>query len=330
MPNDIKPAASKAADVSRFDDSRAQTAELLDISLDLSDTQLLDLGVFEFNRAAISLARSGWCFLELKARLEHGEYTSKLLERGIAPERAREAARVAMLLSSLPKDQFDRVSKLPKSKAIELAKADPQVIEDLLESGADDVEALSVRELRARINRADKAAVNANLDKRRLEVENNELKQRLANRVGSEPFPEPIAIAREESAVYDSHIDLALDALERVADNHIIDLLGKSDNNPDWHRSRRVAAGTLYHSLRGTLSRASHLLDRLTQEFGDDLAGEEELHLYKLTAQEIAVFKERRAFILEHAEMEARNRKVRRENAKPGKRGRKRKVEGEE
>ncbi len=246
-----------------------RVGDLLAVDLDVDDAALLDYAVHEFNRAAWTLARAGVAFAALRERSGHGQFEDALEKRGISPQRAREAMRVAMMVASMPDDQARRIAQLPPSKAIELAKADPEVVEQLLAEGSLDGNApLSVRELRLRLRKAEQREIDASVQ---LEAEQEKTK-RLEQQLGaSSPSIDKELAAQRDRIVY---------LVECIA--HHTTLLGEifeqKLSEKDWlkkkdSRDRQAVAATMYHTINGNVANQVQLLDQISRIYGIHVTG---------------------------------------------------------
>lgn len=157
-------------------------AQALGVPAQANDDELLDIGVQALNSAALHMARAGIAFRRLRDRTPHGNsgelsersdtecdgsvggyfcghphksFQAQLEDRGVDRRRAYEAMAYADLLMSLPEAQSLRLINVPHSKVMLLTKAEPEVIESLLEDGAlDGDQPMSVRELKTALREA--------------------------------------------------------------------------------------------------------------------------------------------------------------------------------
>lgn len=160
----------------------AQTPGALELALGIpaqaSADELLDIGVQALNSAALHMARAGMAFRRVREQTPHGNSSGRpeespsqdggglcgrshksfqeyLDERGVSPRRAYEAMAYATFLESLPEAQSLRLITVPHSKVLLLTKAEPEVIESLLEDGSlDGDQPMSVRDLKKALREA--------------------------------------------------------------------------------------------------------------------------------------------------------------------------------
>lgn len=299
----------------------------LSIPAGASQDELLELGVQAFNHSGMWMVRAGRCFMRFRDVAKNSEYLPLLEKRGIHRQHVFRAIKLAEFVSALPPAEAKRMLRAPYTKVLQLAQADPEVVEDLVESGElDDLTNLSVRQLRLKIKKLESVQQESTRKLQTLELEKRDLQLRVNNR-HAHAFPPHCAIPRAEAGVQTAQIDACLDSLESVAETW---LLGRADSNTkDYHHYRRLAAGTFYHCLRAEVARASALLTRIHEAFGDDITGAiDDNGGFLFTAEEVETFVRDRALILEMHKHEQKLRELARENSRPGKRGRKRKLKG--
>ncbi len=286
-----------------------------------SNDELLTLGVQEMNRGALCVARAGCYFSALKERLPDGDFVAAIEARGFDRRRVWEAMQIAQWIGTQPDERVRAFAQLPSTKALALARADQQVVEDLLtEKGAQDVASLSVRELRSRISKLESANVTLETRLERTEAERDKIKARALNRLVDTQMPEFAVVVREEAAALTETMAVSLDGLERLfADT----LTAPHDDVADAERFEAMAAGTFFHALRGAWARAGALLEQLDQHYPKPCAkaGFEA----QLKPGEVDAFKHSREQILGRIKTASDNRAAERANAKGG-RGRPRKI----
>lgn len=178
----------------------AQAPGALELALGIpalaSADELLDIGVQALNSAALHMARAGMAFRRVREQTPHGNsgelsgradstsgdlsgrpdksFQAYLDERGISRQRAYEAMAYATFLESLPEAQSLRLLAVPHSKVMLLTKAEPEVIESLLEDGAlDGDQPLNVSDLKKALReaRADIEVKEERATKREREIE---------------------------------------------------------------------------------------------------------------------------------------------------------------
>lgn len=297
-------------------------AAMLGIPAQASAEELLEIGIQAFNASGLWMARAGAAFRALKADSERSESSFKemLKARGIAEQRAYEAIGYAEFLERLPEDQARRLLAVPHTKVMALAKADPEVVAELLEVGAlDGDEPLTVRELRERLHRAERA--NAGLQNE-LDIANNQKKllARAGHALQDEVDLPPFALAvRQEAMALTAAMSFDLDNLEAICAEHLFQEI----RHPEAPKYQPIAAATAYFSLAGIHARSQELLAKLRAEYESALGNVSIDH--QLTPAEIKRYQEQRAQLLAAASAKATARANERENNRPGKRGAKRK-----
>lgn len=305
--------ASERSDMDRV-------SELIGADTRGSNDELLTLGVQEMNRGALCVARAGCYFAALKERLPDGDFVQAIEARGFDRRRVWESMQIAQWLGTQDEGRVKAFAQMPSTKALALARADQQVVEDLLTEHGSDVAALSVRELRLQIGKLE--AANATLETRveRVEAERDKIKQRAMHRLVDAQLPEFCVVVREESSALTEAITVALDGLEGLFRDT---LAAPHDDVPDAERHEAAAAGTFFHNLRGAWARAGLLLEQLDQHYPD--VCEKAAFNAQLGPGEAEAFKHAREQILRRIKTAADNRAAERHNAKGG-RGRPRAV----
>lgn len=314
--SDTPPAApmSERSDIARI-------GALIGVDTLGGNDELLSLGAQELNRGALCVARAGCYFAALKARLPEGEFVTTVEERGFDRRRVWEAMQIAAFLTTQPEERVRSFAQLPSTKALALARADQDVVAEIVGGGdASNISNLSVRELRQQIEKlqAKNAKLETSLETERATVAR--VKARALNRLQDAQLPEFCVVAREESAALTEQISLSLDALELLARDN---LFMPHDEVAESERFAAMAAGSLFHLLRGLHARAGSLLEQLADTFPDvvEKVGFE----HQLKPGELDSYKHARELILGRVKTAASNREAERHNAKGG-RGRPRQV----
>lgn len=296
------------------------TARLLAIDLDADDAALAAMAVREINQAALSIARAGLALLALKERLDHGQFEASLESAGITQQRASEAMRCARMLLALPAEMKRRIAALPPSKAIELARAEPEVVEQLLEEGALDGDApLTVREIRQRLKKL--AAEN---EKHKTDLESAKLQlQRHARASGAleteGEFPAFARAPRHEAFAFEQAAAFMLDNLSMLVAEH---LLGDV-RHPEANRFLPVVAA----NCQASLAAVEHRIRCLRQQIETAFPGCADAPLtldHQLSAAEGGLLIDRAARMRHQLERERKRREDDRANTQVGRRGNKR------
>lgn len=312
-------AQAELRNVAKFD-----VDALLGLPAEASPDELLDLGVQAFNNSGIWMARAGRCFSRLRnVAKQDGGFLKALESRGIQKDHAYRAMQLADFIGQLPEAEAKKMSAIPYTKALALAQADPELVQELTDSGdLDAITTLSVRELRTRLKKLE--SQNATLETK-LEAKSasyEKLKGHLEHRHDHLQMPEFAAVTREESAALTEKMMACLSSIDELAK---VNLFVERDE-PDAEKFQIKAAATLYFTLLPIIAQGEDLLRELANVYPDIANGV--TFESQLSKPEAKHYLKARAAILEEHAKEAKNRDAERENAKPGKRGRKRAVEG--
>lgn len=117
--------------------------------LNVSNSDLVHSARADAERLGMTTARLGAQLCALKQRLPHGQFEVALDDIGLSPRNAQHCMQIAHFLAVQPDDRLRRFAELPKSKVLELARAEPEVLDEFLSNeDGDELEALSVRDLR--------------------------------------------------------------------------------------------------------------------------------------------------------------------------------------
>ncbi len=202
-------------------------------------------------RTQLHFAALGLLLLSIKDDLPHGAFIPELDRRGLEERSARRAMAYARYVFSQPVGRQERLLEMPVSKVAELAKADPEVVEVLMEDGQT-VERTTVRELVAALKAKD-AAIN------RLQSDLNTAQSRLA----SKALPPPL-LSREA----DKHVQAALNAEAMGA--AALDLLGRQIGElaagGDYLAERAATLHSCLCALAARVTVVFNTLDRLTDD----------------------------------------------------------------
>lgn len=297
-----------------------QLSEIARVDLDVNAEALAALGADELGRAEFSVMRAGAYFLKLKAGCGHGQFEAALASAGVNPRNAQRAMQIASYVAALPHDQAKRIAGLPKSKVLPLINADQDVVRELLDEGAlDGEQPLSVRELRAKLKKAE--GENKTLQTR-LETARIERDRALKSSkylLAEEDLPHFALTARQEAMALTESMSFSLDMLDDVTQQSVV----SSIDHPEANRFQPIVAGTLFYALGGVLARTVAHMQRLAEHF--DAADQSLLANLPYSPGELKLFTEARERIAGHAKAAKVKREAVRENDRPGKAGRKRK-----
>jgi hypothetical protein len=166
-------------------------------------------------------AAHGLLLLSLKSEIEHGRFIEELESRGFELRQAQRAMSYAKFVFSRPKEQQTELLGMAQTKVCELAMADPEVVEDLLESGVDEINALTVKELREQLqsSKAQIANLATALDHAELTAKAAE-KALYKAKKGREPGKKPYLIEdiEMEAHAYVRRASLAMEGLGEQVD----------------------------------------------------------------------------------------------------------------
>lgn len=156
-------------------------ADVLGVSVTGGTEARVSSAVAKTNSALRLVIEAGLVLLSVRAECEHGTFEALLNEHGMPSQRASEAMTYARFAASLSPADRDRVIELPKTKVLELAKADPEVLQDLFEDDAkfDELTALSVRDLRVALRDANAKRTDLSTRNEKLERERDRLQEEL-------------------------------------------------------------------------------------------------------------------------------------------------------
>ncbi|ARL92376.1 hypothetical protein [Burkholderia pseudomallei] len=164
-----------------FGASEQALADVLGVSVSGSAEARISSAISKTNSALRLVIEAGLVLLSVRAECEHGQFESLLEDHGMPSQRASEAMTYARFAASLSPEDRDRVIELPKTKVLELAKADPEVLQDLFEDDAKfgELTALSVRDLRVALRDANAKRTDLSTRNEKLERERDRLQEEL-------------------------------------------------------------------------------------------------------------------------------------------------------
>jgi hypothetical protein len=173
-----------------------------------------DRAAEHMNKSQRHMLAAGLLLATLKADAEHGEFTALIEARGFNPKAAQRAMTYAQYIVSQPVDQREKLIKLPHSKVLALASADPEVIEALVESG-ESIDTLSVRALQEKIRDLEAAVADRDVRLETAEAEANAAKKAAKKDRGAE-VPTPIFDVRAEAVAQVEKARLAVDEVNAL------------------------------------------------------------------------------------------------------------------
>jgi len=278
-----KPPVSKVRDVAKFDVATPKVRDVakfevtgslvelgarLGISLDgdLSVHERLDRAALNISRAAQAMLMAGVDLLAIRAQAEHGTFLEMVEERGMSRDSAYRAISYAQFVSSRTPDEQDRLLALPKSKVLELAKADPAVVDELLQDdGPIDLGMTSVREMRDRILQLERAQTDIKVQLSTAVSERDAAHKRLAkahrpNR--KDQVPTVIADIRAEGVVAHHKLQRVIEDLHPM----VAELQGYQGS--DAHDWVEPSANMILAGLVAAHTALGHQLQKFAEAFG--------------------------------------------------------------
>lgn len=193
----------------------------VDIDQDMSMEARLDRAAHNLSASARCMLAAGIDLVALRAQCEHGTFLDMLQERGFGKDAAYRAISYAQFVGSRSPEEQARLLDLPKSKVLELAKADPMVVDVLMqEDGPIDMSAMNVRDMRTRILELERAMTDSNVQLKTAEAERDAAHKRLAkahsmNR--KDQVPTRIADIRAEIVVNQMQMVRLVESLHPMA-----------------------------------------------------------------------------------------------------------------
>lgn len=238
----------KPADVGRFELSGDLAAFAQGIGIDLSGTvnERANLAAEHMNRSQRHMLASGLLLASIKAECEHGQFTALITERGFEERAARKAMQYAAFVCAQPEPTRLRLIEMPRSKVMEIASADPEVIQTLLEDGGEQIDALSVRALRDRIRDLEAAATDLTVQRDAAEAEAEGLRKKVKRGLPDRQDGVPLVVAdlRAEIMALGKKASLSLDGFQALSSD--LGALIGIDASHDWADATvRLAAAQL-------------------------------------------------------------------------------------
>lgn len=296
-------------------------AEVLGLPANATDDELIDIGIQALNMAGLHMARAGAAFSKLRNVAQFGDWLETLEKRGLDRTHVQRAIQFHDYIASLPEPDARRMLKVPYTKVLAISRADPEVVADLLASGAiDGDQPLSIRELRERL--ADEER-RANTAEGELEVAKAKLKETVnyqAQLDAKSGLPTWMRTQRVGLMAEVGGVEERLDVIEQLLRTAF---LPQPLDNADDDNLRHAAASTASHALAAIAARVNRLQSAITDAYGGAL--DYAAPLVKLTDAEVSEALKARAYLVD----EARNARMTREfaasQALPRGRGRPRK-----
>lgn len=242
----------------------------LNIVMPNSIAECMDRVVFLANRQFTDAAEAGFILLNVKQQIEHGAFKQLLENAGIHYRTAARSMAIAKMLSALPKSKSDKLSLLNMSQhqLSELTKVPLETIAQLDDDDLDVLAETSGKEIRAQVQK---------LTERTQELEEstatliNALETERLTKAPKQMYELPILVAqvRQKSFAHNAVVNESLE--------EFIAMVEQLCNTRDLDLNHRIgAAQTTWHLWLGIQQRITHMLNRLSGEFGPEhLAGAE-------------------------------------------------------
>ncbi len=270
----------KTANVRGFENTRLLEAEVSlanEIGAVINGTikSRLDQVVKSSNEAMVLIVKAGLSLISIKRECEYGEFVTQIEKRGIQERRAQEMMNYARFAASLPDGQRAKLMELPKTKAMLLASADAEVIEEYLDDDDSfaDLQGLTVRDLKQELRQAKAAIADANVKNDTLQNDLKQAAQKRSSALSGGAVPLFVEDTRHEAAALNHKICLCVDDMQRMNG----ELLQMTPGNKERH-FHDMAAKALYHSLNHAVVHAATLLKEMQGAYGDAVTGEVNAH----------------------------------------------------
>lgn len=221
-------------------------------------------------QALVDTAKRGLLYLSIKSHIQYGEFDKKLKELGIPRRNAFNAIAVSKMFLALPdsKVQTSALLNMNKSKLIEMARLPVETVESLDDDDLETLNDLSVREFRKEIRKLkDK---HTDLEEQTATLINALETERLT-KAPKQMYELPMLVAQVRQKSF-AHSAVVNESLEEF-----IAMVEQLCNARDLDLNHRIgAAQTTWHLWLGIQQRITHMLNRLSGEFGPEhLAGAE-------------------------------------------------------
>lgn len=240
----------------------------LNIVMPQSVAECMDRVVFLANRQFTDAAEAGFILLNVKEQVSHGEFLTLLEERGIHKRTAQRSIAISKMLSALPKGKSDKLSLLNMSQhqLSELTKVPLESIAQLDDDDLDVLAETSGKEIRAQVQK---------LTERTQELEEstatliNALENERLTKAPTQMYQLPMLVAQVRQKAF-AHNAVVNESLEEF-----IAMAEQLCNARDLDLNHRIgAAQTTWHLFLAVQQRITHMLNRLSGEFGPEhLAG---------------------------------------------------------
>jgi hypothetical protein len=242
----LLPVPAKSDDVSFLSANAPWVAGIVNLDLTGSREERANRAAEHMNSSQRHMLAAGILLASIKAECGHGQFIELIEERGFAPRSAQRAMQYAQFIGSLPEADRLRFLELPRSKVMEIAAADPEVIAQIVDDGVEQIDALTVRALRDKITELEAAATDLTVQRDTAEAEAEGLRKKLKRGLPDrqDEVPHQVADARAEIVALGKKAGLALDAF-----TPLFDTLGGLREHAalhDWaEATQRLAAAQL-------------------------------------------------------------------------------------
>ena len=314
---------AKLPNVRQFEFGGAELSLARQLGVDLSGSieRRINNAIDHTNQALRMVIEAGLALLSVHDECEHGQFMALLGERGMPHQRAYETMTYAKFAANLPDKEREQILSLPKTKVLALAKADPEVLQDLFddEDGLADLTTLSVRDMRLKIRELEARKVDQGVEletaETQIEALQAEVEKLRSARVQSSGIV-PIAVqdTRLEIAALHKKAELSIDDISRLTEELLAapDVLGQYETP--------VARG-LYRALCALSMSITGTIAQLHATYGDALGSQLAPADWLSDAEVAQVAAEYKALVREH-DHEALDRQWEREMDRPAGRGR--------
>jgi len=285
MPQELtahEPVATALATVDRL----LAIGRQIELAIPEETEELWDLAIDLENRAAINDAKRGLVYLTLKERLPHGAFESAVQERGIAPQRAREAMSIANLLLRLGDGNSNRrlggdfkpaeLLALPKKKLLALASIPPDALEAATQQGElnlDEVALMPINDLRNHARKLKGLQARADAEVVTLRDELSQARHQVdalrGHGIQSRSYPPSVLRARQDSTILAERALQSLDEIDEIV--RVWEDIRNSDvpSGPPGEVALSAGLAVVWHNLRAVEARATYLLNRLHEVYGE-------------------------------------------------------------
>lgn len=226
---------SKSADVFVFDPAALTSlARTVSVQLDGTVAERIDQAAMHSSRSLRHELACGLLLISIKAECDHGEFVTLLESRGFEARGAQQSMQLARFVIGRSEEEREQLIGVQKSKVVQLASADPEVINALLDQGIDKIDALSVRALRHRLQDMTASAADIAVQRDTAEAEAAGLRKQLARQPGDRDDKLPLMVVdlRAEIMALGKKADLAISGFYGLG----IDLINLrvTDEMHDW------------------------------------------------------------------------------------------------